>query len=168
MRYIKKLVAYEPRYNITPAALDNTMSKGSYGDIFHIEKVVELLLRENDTISVSESDIIAALKLEHSYFNEEDRPHIIKMMFDRSNRLTTTEEMLKAVRTPRDLDVLLAHTSPEEGQVTPAVMSAMAACRAKNTSDMLRMLHDYGNTTMGVSGLRRWSFVDDSKENGEP
>ncbi|PCG90114.1 Hypothetical protein PENO1_100830 [Penicillium occitanis (nom. inval.)] len=132
--------------------------------------VVNVLLDSGEHSAITtadESDIIAALKLEHSYFNEEDRPHIIKMMFDRSNRLTTTEEMLKAVRVPRDLDVLLAHTSLEEGLVTPAVMSAMAACRAKNTSDMLRMLHDYGNTTMGVSGLRRWSFVDDSKENGE-
>lgn len=123
MRYIKKLVAYDPKYSVAPAALDATMTKDRYGNTFHIEKVVELLLRENNTINVSESDILAALKLENSYFNKEEGPHIVKMMFDRSNRLTTTEEMLKAVRTPRDLDILLAHTSPGKGLVTPAVMS---------------------------------------------
>ncbi|GAD99790.1 hypothetical protein AOR_1_288124 [Paecilomyces variotii No. 5] len=138
---IKKLVAYDPRYNVTPAALDATMTENAYRHIFSIEKVVELLLRENGTINVSESDVLAALRLNNSYSTEEDRPHIVKTMFDRNERLRTTEEMLKAVRTPRDLDVLLAHTSPEEGLVTPAVMS-LAESRVRKTKERHFLLED--------------------------
>ncbi|KAJ9405424.1 hypothetical protein DTO045G8_6827 [Paecilomyces variotii] len=143
---IKRLAAYDPKYNITPAALDATMTKNAYSHSLHIEKVVELLLRENNTINVSESDVLAALRLGNSYSTAEGQPHIVKMMFDYNETLTTTEEMLKAVRTPRDLDVLLAHTSPEEGLVTPAVMSALAESRVGKISEMLRMLQDYKNT----------------------
>ncbi|KAJ9263161.1 hypothetical protein DTO195F2_3139 [Paecilomyces variotii] len=146
MRSIKRLVAYDPKYKITPAALDATMPKNAFRHRLHVEKVVELLLRESNTINVSESDVLAALRLKNSYPTEEDQPHIVKMMFDYNERLTTTEEMLKAVRTPRDLDVLLAHTSPEEGLVTPAVMSALAESRVRKISEMLRMLQDYKNT----------------------
>lgn len=46
-----------------------------------------------------------------------------------------------------DLDLLLGHTSPEKGLVTPAVMSAMAESRVKEVTEMLRMLHDYQNTS---------------------
>lgn len=114
MKSIKILVAYDPKYNVTPAALDATMTEGRFVPTLHIEKVVELLLYENNAIKVSESDILAALRQGNSYSTEEDRPHIVKIMFNHNQKLTTTEEMLKAVRTTRDLDVLLAHTSPEK------------------------------------------------------
>lgn len=51
--------------------------------------------------------------------------------------------MFKAVQTPPDLEILLAHTSPEEGLVTPAVISTVAESRVEKTSEMLDMLHVY-------------------------
>jgi hypothetical protein len=111
---IKKLVAYDPRYNLTPADLDAAMAKIPYRGTLLIEKVVELILRGNNTINVSESDILAALRLGDIYSSVEDRPHIVKMMFDRSEGLKTTEEMLKAAWRFRDLDVLFAHTNSGE------------------------------------------------------
>ncbi|KAF4958970.1 hypothetical protein F66182_18301, partial [Fusarium sp. NRRL 66182] len=61
--------------------------------------------------------------------------------------LRITEEMLKAVQTTRDLDLLLGHTSTEKGLVTPAVMNAVAESRVKEVTEMLRMLHDYQKTS---------------------
>lgn len=143
MTSVERLVAYDPYYRMTLSALDDTTTDYGYGDSIHREKVVELLLRENDTIHVSESDILAALRLKNSYSTEEDQPDIVRMMFDRNEKLKATDEMLKAVQTPRDLEVLLAHTSPEEGLVTPAVISTVAERPVGKTSEMLDMLQVY-------------------------
>ncbi|RAO66679.1 uncharacterized protein BHQ10_002691 [Talaromyces amestolkiae] len=150
---IKMLVAYDPKYNTAPAAFDATMTEGRYGPELCIEKVVELLLYENEAIDVSESDILAALRLRSGFSFQVDRSHILKIMFENNPELRITEEMLKAVQTTHDLDLLLAHTSPEKGLVTPAVMSAVAESCAEEATEMLRMLHDFQNTAITIADL---------------
>lgn len=97
MESIKRLIAYDPRYNTAPAALDATMIEGKNRPELCTEKVVELLLHDNDAIEVSESDVLAALRLKSRHSFQVDRSHILKIMFENNPKLRITEEMLKAV-----------------------------------------------------------------------
>jgi ankyrin repeat protein len=146
-RSIRPFLAYDTRYEATLAALDAKRSNSNGKQGFGSEMTVEQLLRESITIDVSESDVLAALRLRASRFAENDQPNIVELMFDRDEKLKTTEEMLKAVQTTRDLDVLLAHTSPREGLVTSAVISAVTERNRADTEEILRKLHKYREST---------------------
>jgi hypothetical protein len=123
------LLDYDPLYVVTSATIDAFDAKWD-----DFRDCVEALLLRDPSLYPTESQVckvLTAKERQHSRSVEDDEKiHVLDLMFSRNASLNVTQEMLETVRDPGDLKVLLAHMDPGKQFMADAVLASLVPpCR---------------------------------------
>jgi ankyrin repeat protein len=136
------LLEYDPSYVVTSATIDAVQIQ-TERHRYDTQGMTGLLLLHSPSLQLTESQMCRALAAGGSYrrYSQPEKPGLLDLMFSRNPDLRVTQEMLKAVRYPANLALLLAYVVPGEHVVTEHLLTALAS--GHDEHGLLRMFLDF-------------------------